>query len=939
MLTGLIGIAICGLWLADLQQVTKIILDSPEVQFITALLFVTSALGLAYGIRAQPAGVRIASLLILVIGLATLVEYLTGVDLGIDHKFPSDGPTELTPFPGRMAISTTVTFIFAGMGILLTSSSLRAPWIPALASILGMTVVALGLAALLGYAFDLSAAYEWAGISSMALITGFMFAALGLAIVLSSIFASQASWHQLPWLSISVGIGLVALTGLSWSALRIRIPQAEAGLPEIVLALGISVSMLIAGMLAQLQHMKSQALQLIRRSAEIEDLYDNAPCGYHSLDRDGRIVSMNQTELNWLGYTRAEVLGGMHITSILTSPSLNLFVKSFPEFKRAGKVSDLELELSRKDGTTINVLVNAIAILDERGEYQSSRSSVIDVTERKLASDKLRQLAQVIEHTDDAVISKNLSSEILTWNAGAERMFGYSAAEVVGKPITIIFPDNMKHEEEFLLSRLRNGEHINQYDTKRITKSRLTLNVSVTLSPIYGDQGKVVAISKIIRDITSRIERETLLRNSEERFRTILENAPIGMAIVLLDGRFEQVNQELCEIVGYSKDELQGLTFQQITFPGDLDSDLESMNRLLEGSTSSYSMEKRYVRKGGGQIWVQLTGSLVRSAAGLPEYFIAQVQDISSKKHQQEYLKSLTQRLSLAVKAGHIGVWEWELDSGKLTWDEQMYAIYGIPEQSPVVYANWRDAVLPEDRAQAEGVLANSVRNKKTSVNQFRIMHPILGLRHIEAAEEVVLDADKKVFSVVGVNQDVTERKHLEDSLRLREAEVTQLSLIDPLTGLANRRKLDDHLRREVSRVERSGGRLAVIFADLDHFKGINDRFGHEVGDSVLKSFSRLINSQIRPADLAARFGGEEFVILLPDASAKDAVALAERIRSALERTTMAPLTVKVTASFGVSELRKGQSIAELLRSADKDLYVAKASGRNQTVCSNHNPA
>ena len=939
MLTGLVGIAICGLWLTDTQHFTKLILNSPEVQFITALLFVTSALGLACGVRAQPAGVRIACSLILAIGLVTLVEYLTGIDLGIDQIFPSDGATDLTPFPGRMAVSTTVTFIFAGAGILLTSSSFRTPWMLALASILGMMVVALGSAALLGYAFELPAAYKWAGISSMALLTGFMFAALGLAIVLSSILASQASWHQLPWLSISVGTGLVSLTGLSWSALRIHVPQAEAGLPEIVLALGIGLSMLIAGMLAQLQHMRSQSLQLIRRNADIEDLYNNAPCGYHSLDRDGRIVSMNQTELNWHGYTRAEILGRIYITSMLTSESLDAFAKSFPEFKRRGHVSDLELEISRKDGSTINVLVNATAIFDESGEYLSSRSSVIDITERKLASDKLRRLAQVIENTDDAVISKNLSSEILTWNAGAERMFGYSAAEVIGKPITVLFPDNLKDEEEYLLSRLKNGEHINQYDTQRITKYGLIRNVSVTLSPIYGDQGNVVGISKILRDITSRIERETLLRNSEERFRTILENAPIGMAIVSLDGRFEQVNQELCEIVGYAKHELQGLTFQQITFPDDLDSDLENINQLLEGKRSSYSMEKRYIRKGGGQIWVQLTGSLVRNEAGVPEYFIAQVQDISSKKHQQEHLRSLTQRLSLAVKAGHIGVWEWELGSGKLTWDDQMYAIYGILEKTPVVYENWRDAVIPEDRAQAEGVLANSVSNKKTSVNQFRIMHPILGIRHIEAAEEVVLDADRKVFSVVGVNQDVTERKHLEDSLRLREAEVTQLSLIDPLTGLANRRKLDDHLRREVSRVERSGGKLAVIFADLDHFKDINDRFGHEVGDMVLKSFSRLINSQIRSADLAARFGGEEFVILLPDADAKDAVAMAERIRSALERTTMAPLTVKITASFGVSELRKGQSSAELLRSADKDLYVAKASGRNRTVCSNHDLA
>ena len=261
-----------------------------------------------------------------------------------------------------------------------------------------------------------------------------------------------------------------------------------------------------------------------------------------------------------------------------------------------------------------------------------------------------------------------------------------------------------------------------------------------------------------------------------------------------------------------------------------------------------------------------------------------------------------------------------------------MYEIYGLPDQSAVAYANWRDAIVPEDRAEAEATLADSVERKITSFNQFRILHPTLGTRYIEAAEEVVLDTQQNVVSVVGVNQDVTERRQMEQALRLREAEITRLSLIDPLTGLANRRKLDEKLVLEVLRSQRSGGKLAVIFADLDHFKRINDHFGHDLGDAVLKSFADLIHAQIRSNDLAARFGGEEFVVLLPDADSEDALAMAERIRKKLEGTIVAPLVKGVTASFGVSELCAGQSGADLLRDADRALYAAKAQGRNRVV-------
>ncbi len=141
--------------------------------------------------------------------------------------------------------------------------------------------------------------------------------------------------------------------------------------------------------------------------------------------------------------------------------------------------------------------------------------------------------------------------------------------------------------------------------------------------------------------VSERKQAEEAMRNSEERFRNILENAPIGMAVVSLEGRFVLVNSSLCELVGYKKEELETLTFQEITHSGDLEANLAKVRQLLEGSVASYHMEKRYVRKDEQIVWTQLTSSVVRNAAGAPLYIIAQIEDITDRKRSREQIYQL----------------------------------------------------------------------------------------------------------------------------------------------------------------------------------------------------------------------------------------------------------------------------------------------------------
>lgn len=168
--------------------------------------------------------------------------------------------------------------------------------------------------------------------------------------------------------------------------------------------------------------------------------------------------------------------------------------------------------------------------------------------------------------------------------------------------------------------------------------------------------------------------------------------------------------------------------------------------------------------------------------------------------------------------------------------------------------------------------------------------------------------------------------------LQQREAQITTLSLTDPLTGVGNRRRLEESLTREIGRAERVGGKLCMVMADLDHFKRVNDVHGHEAGDKVLVAFGDLLRLQTRPTDIVTRFGGEEFMVLMPHTSLEQALVVAERIRAALAGTLIEPLPTSVTASCGVAEFAPGEQADALLRRVDKALYEAKQSGRNRVV-------
>jgi PAS domain S-box-containing protein len=268
----------------------------------------------------------------------------------------------------------------------------------------------------------------------------------------------------------------------------------------------------------------------------------------------------------------------------------------------------------------------------------------------KRTGEAVSRLAAIVESSEDAIIGKTLRGIITSWNPASEQLYGYQSDEAIGKPVSIIFPPERADELKFILNRVRLGKRVAHYETVRQRKDGSRVDVLIGVSPVRDASGKVVGAATTAHDITAFKRSERALRASEERFRVIFEQAAVGIALVSLDQRLIRVNQKLCDIVGYSSEQLTTMTVQDITHPGDRETDREYFGRLRRGEVQTYTREKRYVRRDGSVVWASLAVSLVHSAdGGQPDILIAVVEDINDRKIAQQERERLLAELDATI--------------------------------------------------------------------------------------------------------------------------------------------------------------------------------------------------------------------------------------------------------------------------------------------------
>jgi len=322
-------------------------------------------------------------------------------------------------------------------------------------------------------------------------------------------------------------------------------------------------------------------------------------------------------------------------------------------------------------------------------------------------------------------------------------------------------------------------------------------------------------------ELTPRNHTDNKIEESEEMFRATFEQAAVGIAHVAPDGRWLRVNRKLCDIVGYSRDELMKLTFQEITHPEDLEADLAYVKQILAGEIHTYSMEKRYVRKDGSIVWINLTRSLVRKPSGEPKYFVAFIEDITERKQMEEALQLKQYMLSEAQRISHSGSWDIDLKTGRISWSDEMYRIYGV---SPDTFEHTMDAFLklihPDDRAAMLKWIEVTFSGEKEKELDFRTVLSDGTVRFIRGAGEPFFDDSGKPIRAIGTAQDITERRKTEEELKKYRIHLEDL-VADRTQELEKSRTALQYLIEDMKEAKKELEAVNVKLKELDRLKSI----------------------------------------------------------------------------------------------------------------------
>lgn len=716
------------------------------------------------------------------------------------------------------------------------------------------------------------------------------------------------------------------------------------------------------------------------------------------LDPDGRIREGNDSALSAIDTRLDQLLGVPMWESPFfrhSAPS-RAWVEAAVRRAATGETVRGDVEIMLADGSLRIMDMTMQPCRDRHGRVHCLVPSAFDVTDSRRASEALDEHLRVhrfhLSNTPLVVVEWDAELRIRDWPPRAEQLFGWSRAEALGRTsleLGLIPPGELAHRERWMHDTGPEGGDLPAVLSRCRRRDGSELVLETYRSVQRDGSGRLRSMVSFSQDVTTR---ETALREGRERearLRGVFDQASVGIALLDQQGRWLQVNGTLCGIVGYSEQELLALDFQAITHPDDLDKDVEQARRVIAGEIPGYQMEKRYLRKDGSVVWIVLHVGRIDATGTSPAYFVSVVEDITERKAAEERLRALssslerqvgdrTQQLRVAITATEQRNVELTqvaettgLLAGARDLDEALRIVgracrtlFPLAEAALYLGTDLQERLLLQDhwgggRAPEPVLHADHCwglrRGKEHRVED--PSDPLHCSHHGEACEGLAhsclplmaLGDRLGLLSLSwrpgsGWAPDPVLLRSLGEQIglaignvRLRE-ELRRQAQHDPLTGLFNRRQLDEHLRQRGAEQTRTGRGYSLLLLDLDYFKSINDRFGHEAGDRVLQEAAALFRRCARVEEQVFRLGGEEFVMVLATDDAGEAARAAERVRAEMQNLRVSrrgQILPAVTLSVGIACFpRDGDQPQALLHAADEALYAAKRDGRNR--CQRH---
>jgi diguanylate cyclase (GGDEF)-like protein/PAS domain S-box-containing protein len=711
-------------------------------------------------------------------------------------------------------------------------------------------------------------------------------------------------------------------------------------------------------------------------------LVDKMNEGVIVLDYRDRVYNLNSTALTQLCMTQRSATG----------KSLHEVLSVWPEVaERLQNQTEVEAEVFLAEDPPKYLDVRKTTLRDKDGNPAGRLVVWRDITRFKQVEETLREsearFKALLQGAPDAIVITDKACQIIMVNNQTMTLFGYPSDELTGKSIELVIPERYweayhKYQQAF----------IDEVETRPglslpligVRKNGREIPIEIALSPVKIPSGLLV--TNIIRDLTIRKEAEEQLRLQS----IALESAANGIVITDRQGNIQWVNSAFTKITGYSADEVRGQN-PRILKSGLVDPKLfESLwKTILAGDVWHGELINR--RKDGSTYTEEQTIAPVPDSFGQINHFIAIKQDITERKRTEEALnkrsdqiatlnrvmQSLSSTLDLPKVLETIlmelqQVIPYDSASVLLSKDDtlEIIAVQGFPD--PEVLKGLTFSLSTDDNPNTEVMRTHKpliVDDAYTTYKSFRtgvhadyqhrgwmgvpmiIGDRVIGMLSLDkrvpnfytldqgqlalafAAQAAIAIENARLYD--DAQKELIERKKREEELHKLQEKLEEQAIRDPLTGLYNRRYLDETLSRELSRAERDNIPVGIVMLDLDHFKDFNDKFGHDVGDLMLKQLGKLLSSQVRAGDIACRYGGEEFVVVMPKASLAVAQHRADEWRVKFSNHPLlyqgAGLIATLSAGVAVYPLH-GSTSEEMIRKADQAMYAAKTAGRNRVM-------
>ncbi|MDO9208386.1 MAG: PAS domain S-box protein [Sulfuricurvum sp.] len=646
--------------------------------------------------------------------------------------------------------------------------------------------------------------------------------------------------------------------------------------------------------------------------------------------QNGIITSFNRKAEQMLGYEASELIG-KHTPAIFHYPpeildratqfSNELNIALEPGFEvfviktKLGFPNEHEWTYITKNGANIPVLLSVTSLQDNNGLLIGYVGIARDITVEKETYGQFIHSKELLNEAQNLAKvgswNLDLTQNHLEWSDEIYRIFEIDPIKFNPSYegfLNAIHPEDVEIVQEAFSRSVQNQTSYSITHRLLMSDGRVKYVVENGITT-YSDEGTALFSHGTVQDITEiKVLQEELNLHNQE-LEAILETTRDGIAIVDMDSNFLYVNNAYLKMSGFTKEELMGKTFVGFSVPED---SAKLALRLKEVVDKGFiqNIEKTCIVANGKRVKLNISMALMPDK----QRILISTKDIAEAKALEKKLHDY-----IALVDEHIITSSTDV-KGNIVYASKAFCRISQYSEEELIGKNHRIIRHPDMPASLYDELWKTITMDKSWAGEIKNIAKDGSFYWVYAAISPTWDEDGKKVGYTAIRQDITDKKRIEE-----------LSVTDRLTGLYNRLKLDEVFMYELVQSKRFHAPLSIILLDIDHFKHVNDTYGHQVGDQVLQHIANILRSIGRQADTIGRWGGEEFLIVLPQTDRDGAIKMGEKIRLAVEDYSF-PVIGKKTASFGIAEFHEEDNESTLVERADRALYRAKNEGRNRVV-------